>query len=208
MKTTQNLILKMLFSLILAAGSFALSAQEIEAVSQTPEVPEGYELVDSLVYRFVSGADTTLIGKDIFHAMPLKARGDKADVEIYQSQEVANALRGQVASNSSRMINGFRVRIFFDNKQSARVESEAVLKRFEVIHRDIKAYRTYANPYFKVTVGDFRTKSEAMEVLSRIKTEFPSAFVVKESIEYPIVDRTNVYVVDTVKVLRPINIEL
>jgi hypothetical protein len=208
MKTTQNLILKMLFSLILAAGSFALSAQEIEAVSQTPEVPEGYELVDSLVYRFVSGADTTLIGKDIFHAMPLKARGDKADVEIYQSQEVANALRGQVASNSSRMINGFRVRIFFDNKQSARAESEAVLKRFEELHRDIKAYRTYANPYFKVTVGDFRTKSEAMEVLSRIKTEFPSAFVVKESIEYPIVDRTNVYVVDTVKVLRPINIEL
>ena len=208
MKTTQNLILKMLFSLILAAGSFALPAQEIEAVSQTPEVPEGYELVDSLVYRFVSGADTTLIGKDIFHAMPLKARGDKADVEIYQSQEVANALRGQVASNSSRMINGFRVRIFFDNKQSARVESEAVLKRFEALHRDIKAYRTYANPYFKVTVGDFRTKSEAMEVLSRIKTEFPSAFVVKESIEYPIVDRTNVYVVDTVKVLRPINIEL
>ena len=208
MKTTQNLILKMLFSLILAAGSFALSAQEIEAVSQTPEVPEGYELVDSLVYRFVSGAETTLIGKDIFHAMPLKARGDKADVEIYQSQEVANALRGQVASNGSRMINGFRVRIFFDNKQSARAESEAVLKRFEELHRDIKAYRTYANPYFKVTVGDFRTKSEAMEVLSRIKTEFPSAFVVKESIEYPIVDRTNVYVVDTVKVLRPINIEL
>lgn len=208
MKTTQNLILKMLFSLILAAGSFALSAQEIEAVSQTPEVPEGYELVDSLVYRFVSGADTTLIGKDIFHAMPLKARGDKADVEIYQSQEVANALRGQVASNGSRMINGFRVRIFFDNKQSARAESEAILKRFEALHRDIKAYRTYANPYFKVTVGDFRTKSEAMEVLSRIKTEFPSAFVVKESIEYPIVDRTNVYVVDTVKVLRPINIEL
>ena len=208
MKTTQNLILKMLFSLILVAGSFALSAQEIEAVSQTPEVPEGYELVDSLVYRFVSGAETTLIGKDIFHAMPLKARGDKADVEIYQSQEVANALRGQVASNGSRMINGFRVRIFFDNKQSARQESEAVLKRFEALHRDIKAYRTYANPYFKVTVGDFRTKSEAMEVLSRIKTEFPSAFVVKESIEYPIVDRANVYVVDTVKVLRPINIEL
>ena len=140
--------------------------------------------------------------------MPLKARGDKADVEIYQSQEVANALRDQVASNSGRMINGFRVRIFFDNKQSARAESEAVLKRFEELHRDIKAYRTYANPYFKVTVGDFRTKSEAMEVLSRIKTEFPSAFVVKESIEYPIVDRTNVYVVDTVKVLKPINIEL
>ena len=100
------------------------------------------------------------------------------------------------------------MRIFFDNKQTARQESEAVLKRFESLHRDIKAYRTYANPYFKVTVGDFRTKSEAMEVLSRIKTEFPSAFVVKENIEYPIVDRSNVYVVDTIKVLRPVNVEL
>ena len=40
MKTTQNLILKMLFSLILAAGTFALSAQEIEAAFQTPEVPD------------------------------------------------------------------------------------------------------------------------------------------------------------------------
>lgn len=208
MKTTQNLILKMLVCFIVAAVPSVLAAQELETAVQMPEVPEGYELVDSLVYRFVSGVDTTLTGKDIFHIMPLKARGDNADVEIYQSQEVANALREQVAANSSRMINGFRVRIFFDHKQSARQESEAVQKRFEALHRDIKAYRTYANPYFKVTVGDFRTKSEAMEVLARIKPEFPSAFVVKESIEYPIVDKTNVYVVDTVKVLRPINIEL
>ena len=210
MKTTQNLILKMLVSVIMAAVPFALSAQELDTAVQAlePEVPEGYELVDSLVYRYVSGVDTTLTGKDIFHIMPLKARGDMADVEIYQSQDIANALRIQVASNPERTINGFRVRIFFDNKQSARQESEEVLKKFEALHRDIKAYRTYANPYFKVTVGDFRTKSEAMEVLSRIKAEFPTAFVVKESIEYPIVDKTNVYVVDTIKVLRPINIEL
>lgn len=208
METNQNLIQKTLYIVLFTLGSFVMSAQDIKTSVQMPDVPEGYELVDSLVYRFVSGVDTTLAGKDIFHAMPLKARGDKADVEIYQSQETANALRKQVSTNSSRTINGFRVRIFFDNKQTARQESEAVLKRFESLHRDIKAYRTYANPYFKVTVGDFRTKSEAMEVLSRIKTEFPSAFVVKENIEYPIVDRTNVYVVDTVKVLRPISVEL
>jgi hypothetical protein len=71
------------------------------------------------------------------------------------------------------------------------------------LHKDIPAYRTYTNPYFKVTVGDFRTKSEAMELLSRIRSEFPSAFVVKENIEYPVVDKNNAVVVDTVKVLRP-----
>lgn len=197
MKRFDYLVISILISLFSVLGSISASAQEIE-------IPEGYQLVDSLVYRYVSGVDTLLVGKDVFHIMPLKARGDKADVEIYQSQAVANSLRQQVAENGKRQMNGYRVRIFFDNKQSARSESEATLKRFESMYHDVKAYRTYANPYFKVTVGDFRTKSEAMELLSRIKYEFPSAFVVKENIEFPIVDKGNVYVIDTVKVLRPI----
>lgn len=201
MKANKNLIVSLLLGVFAAVFSVSASAQELV-------VPDGYQIVDSLVYRHVSGVDTLLAGKDIFHIMPLKAKGDKADVEIYQSQEVASALRTQVESNSKRQISGYRVRIFFDNKQSARVESEEILKRFEAVYHDVKAYRTYANPYFKVTVGDFRTKSEAMALLSRIKSAFPSAFVVKENISYPVVDKSNAYVVDTVKVLRPISIEL
>ena len=190
--------------IILAVCFFAapeLSAQEIV-------VPEGYELADSVVYRHVEGVDSLLAGKDIFHVMPLKAKGDKADVEIYQSQEVAAALRKQVAANERRTVPGYRVRIFFDNKQTARVESEETLKNFEALYHGIKAYRTYANTYFKVTVGDFRTKSEAMELLSRIKSRFPSAFVVKENISFPVVDKSHAYVIDTVKVLRPISVDL
>ena len=197
MKKSRNLIV-VIFALTLSlVGAYSASAQEIE-------VPAGYELVDSLVYRHVSGVDTLLAGKDIFHIMPLKAKGGNADVEIYQSQEIANALRKQIVENSKRTMNGYRVRIFFDNKQTARVESEETLKRFEDMYHDVKAYRTYANPYFKVTVGDFRTKSEAMELLTRIKGAFPSAFVVKENIEYPVVDSENAVIVDTVKVLRPV----
>lgn len=197
MKKSRNLIIAILTLILSVAGSYTVSAQEIE-------VPKGFELVDSLVYIHVAGVDTLLAGKDIFHIMPLKAKGGNADVEIYQSQEVANALRKQIQENSKRTMNGYRVRIFFDNKQTARVESEETIKRFEDMYHDVKAYRTYANPYFKVTVGDFRTKSEAMELLSRIKREFPSAFVVKESIEFPVVDKDNAFIVDTVKVLRPI----
>lgn len=196
MKKFENLILAAVVLTLSLVGSFSVSAQEIT-------VPEGYELVDSLVYRHVSVVDTALVGKDIFHIMPLKARGDKSDVEIYQSQEIANSLRKQVQSNVKRTMSGYRVRIFFDNKQTARVASEEMLKKFEAMYHDVKAYHTYANPYFKVTVGDFRTKSEAMELLSRIKRDFPTAFVVKENIEFPVVDKDNAFVVDTVQVLRP-----
>jgi hypothetical protein len=114
-------------------------------------------------------------------------------------------MAAHVQSNLKRNMNGYRVRIFFDNKQSARSESEAALKRFESLYHGVKAYRSYANPYFKVTVGDFRTKSEAMELLEHIKPEFPSAFVVKENITFPVVDKDNAYVTDTVKVYRPVS---
>lgn len=192
-------------ALLLAVSAVRTYAQE---VPDTLVVPQGYELADSVVYRHVAGLDTTLVGKDILMVMPSRATGGKADVEIYQTDEVAEALKGHVASNSSRAIQGYRVRIFFDNKQSARTESEEVLRRFESVFHGVKAYRTYANPYFKVTVGDFRTKSDAMELLTRIKPHFQSAFIVKEPISYPVVDKENAYVVDTVQVLRPIAAEL
>ena len=135
--------------------------------------------------------------------MPSREMGAKAGVKITQTDMVASAMRRQVADNGERTLSGYRVRIFFDNKQTARVESEETLKRFESLYHDVAAYRTYANPYFKVTVGDFRTRSEAVRLLERIKGSFPSAFVVKENIEFPVVDKDNAYVVDTVKVLRP-----
>ena len=184
-----------LISLMACIFSQALSAQT---------VPEGYELVDSVVYRPVSAVDTTLAGKDIFLVLPSRQAGDGADVKVHQSDNIRSSMQGHIAANSKRTIQGYRVRIFFDNKQTARAESENTLKRFCGLFPDVMAYRIYANPYFKVTVGDFRTKSEAMALLTRIKGDFPSAFVVKENIEYPVVDAENAVVVDTVKVLRPI----
>ena len=167
-------------------------------------VPEGYELVDSVVYRPVSAVDTTLAGKDVFLVMPSRRSGDDADVNVRQSDNMLASMRQHIESNSKRTIPGYRVRIFFDNKQTARTESENTLKKFNGLFPDVMAYRIYVNPYFKVTVGDFRTKSEAMALLTRIKGAFPSAFVVKENIEYPVVDSDNAVVADTVKVLRPI----
>lgn len=183
---------KTLFFLIVAVLSFSAT---LSSAQEYKDVPAGYVLVDSVVYRPAAVVDTLLSGKDIFHVMP-------SNVKVNQSAAVETAVRRQVVSNKERQLSGYRVRIFFDNKQTARVESEETLKRFEKQYPDVRAYRTYANPYFKVTVGDFRTRSESVRFLERIKTDFPSAFVVKENIDYPVVDKQDTYIIDTVKVLR------
>ena len=181
---TNNLIFICAVLMALLLGTKNVSAQEDIA-------PEGFEYVDSLVYVRTPAADSSYVGKDVF------------DLDVDQSEAIENAMRRHIKANPDRVISGYRVRIFFDNKQTARKESEAVLKRFKSLYPEVMAYRIYANPYFKVTVGDFRTKSEAMEHLARIKGSFPSAFVVKENIEFPVVDSDNAVIVDTVKVLRP-----
>ena len=201
MKKTKFLICFLLAAVL--SGFNSLSAQELVLV-QDVVVPEGFELVDSIVYRPASAVDTLLVGKNILDIMPKKDSGAAATVNVCQAESLDSAIEEHVSANAGRTLNGYRVRIFFDNKQTARAASEETLKRFESMYHDVVAYRTYANPYFKVTVGDFRTKSEAMALLERIRYEFPSAFVVKENISFPVVDTEKAFVVDTIKVLRPI----
>lgn len=161
------------------------------ASSQNIVVPNGYQLKDSVVFRPESRVDSALVGKSIFSM-----------VQVHQSQEMQGAFRRHLERNPQREMNGYRVRIFFDNKQNSRAASEAAMNRFKSLHPGIPAYRSYESPYFKVTVGDYRTKSEAMALLQRVKDAFPGAFVVKGNIRYPVFSGKETYVVDTIYVLK------
>lgn len=199
MQASKNnfLILSCLCVVALILGTTSASAQQNdsnlkEETSATLIAPEGYMYVDSLIYVPVAKLDSLSLGVDVF------------DIDVRQSRKLEASMREYIRTNPSRTISGFRVRIFFDNKQSAKVESEKAISKFRNNYKDVSAYRTYSNPYFKVTVGDCRTRSEAMILLGRIKKDFPSAFVVKENISYPVLDKEHVYDIDTVKVLRPV----
>ena len=182
---------KLLIILLSAFAGTLLHAQDIVQV-------------DSVVYRQAAVMDSTLRGKSIFSLLPSKDKGGKATVNVSQSPAIASALQRHINNGSNRTMNGYRVRIYFDNTQNARGASEQALGRFLAITRGVAAYRSYQNPFFKVTVGDFRTRSEAVELLEKIKGDFPSAFVVKEKINYPVADRSKSFVADTVKVYRQV----
>ena len=187
-----------------AALSAVEPADSLSGIFMTDSlaVPEGYELVDTVIFIPSLRVDTTLVGKNIFYLMPSKANGGASDVHIYQSGSIVSAMNRSFETNLTRPYTGYRVRIFFDNRQSARHDSEQMVEAFEKLYPGVPAYRSYVNPYFKITVGDFRTKSEAMSFLRRIIGEFPKAFIVKENIEYPVLDKDSLFRADTVRFLR------
>lgn len=103
-------------------------------------------------------------------------------VTITQPRNMDQMLLRHTEYSKQKKTQGFRVRIYFDNRQQARNRSSEVESNFAESYPEVPVYRTYAYPYFKVTVGDFRTRSEAMMFLKKIETDFPSAFIVRESI--------------------------
>ena len=180
--------MKRLLIAIFVLLPFAARAQQV--------VPPGYVLVDSLIFTPLAAVDSTLEGSTIFNVLP-------EGVNVRQSGMIRNAVETRIRANRGKMVSGYRIRIFFDNKQNSRGASEAALNRFRAAFPGYSAYRSFTSPHFKVTVGDFRTKSEALGLLNRVKGMFPSAFIVKEQINYPPADRSGAFVADTVRVYRP-----
>lgn len=81
-------------------------------------------------------------------------------------------------------IEGYRVQIFQGNKESA---DQAKVK-FLMQHENLKAYVLFQSPDFKVRVGDFRTRSEALKIKRLIENQFSSTFVVEDIISLPEVE--------------------
>ena len=182
----------LLLALLLLLPFLALRAQELV-------VPEGFEIVDSLVFVPLSAEDTTISGQTIYSVM-------SGNVSFSQPAAVQDALARHIENNAQKQMNGYRIRIFFDNKQTARGDSEAAVGRFKAKYPGYAAYRTFTNPFVKVTVGDFRTHAEALAALRQIKVDCPSAFIVRERFRYPALGDDS-FRVDTIRIVRRQNAE-
>lgn len=133
------------------------------------------------VYSQISSAADTNILSRIEKNEP-----GSGDVTISQDIRVSNLIYNHIEQNKRKAgVPGYRIRIFNDIGSDARENSQKVKADFFDKFPDIPVYREYDNPYFKVYVGDFRTKIDAMKKFKRIKHYFPAAFIVPDEINYP-----------------------
>lgn len=105
-------------------------------------------------------------------------------ITVKQSPEIRSAMAAHIDRNARKAASGqgeqtFRIRIFFDSGQNARAASEAAAARFRSLHPGVSVTRSFTNPFFKVTVGNYATKADAANALKSIQQEFPTAFIVR-----------------------------
>ena len=132
-------------------------------------------------YRVENGSaqvDSTLMGRSILSVLG-------PGVTVNQSRTMRSALDSYVSNNAAKKLSGYRIRVYFDNGQSARTRSESIARSVSNAFPGIGVYRTFESPNFKVCVGDFRTKDEALKVYHALKATYPTAIILKETINYP-----------------------
>ncbi len=110
-------------------------------------------------------------------------------VKVFQDERINLLMNQYYIQNASRPgMNGFRIRIFFDLGQQSRNNSLDVMNEFMENFPGVAVYRTFDSPYYKVSVGDFRSRDEALRIYSSLVKKYPKAFIVPEWINFPPID--------------------
>lgn len=87
-----------------------------------------------------------------------------------------------IQNSRNRGVSGYRLRIFSDNGHGAKEQQRRVKADFLSTYPDINTYDRYEGSYYKIYVGDYRTRREALKVLNRIHRDFHDAFIVEDNI--------------------------
>lgn len=81
-------------------------------------------------------------------------------------------------------IPGYRLTIYFEAGNYSKAKAIEVKNAFDIAYPGYIAYISFDEPYYRVKVGDFRTKIEAIGFLKKILKTYPNAFEVKDMISF------------------------
>lgn len=82
------------------------------------------------------------------------------------------------ASNRSKVIDGFRIQLYLGSNNNAKNEATQVKTRLLSLFPNERPHVIYEAPFWRVQVGDFRSKNEALSLYKKLKPEFPSCYAV------------------------------
>ena len=101
-----------------------------------------------------------------------------------QDSLVKVLMNRHVALNQvKRTMPGYRVQIYFGTQ---RAKANEVKTDFLKIFPKTGAYLIYQQPNFKIRVGDFKTRLEAMKFLKEIQPLYGTSFLVKDEVKLPL----------------------
>jgi hypothetical protein len=112
-------------------------------------------------------------------------------INVNADSRLEQMLEWHIEKNENQEgMNGYRVEIFFSSAINAKDQALKIKTEFLKLHPSYPVHIKFASPNFRVRIGDFRTKSEALKLYKQIQDNYPAAFIVTDIIDFPLL-KTN-----------------
>lgn len=141
----------------------------------------------SLIVRSQSYYTTS----DLFKSTDANSRSGR--LTIYQDPALDTLIGRYIMENKNLEerngftgVEGFRIQIYNSSDRNAKIESAKVRQEFMNQFPDVVSYLLFAEPaWYKVRVGNFRSRTEATRLFLIISKKFPNADLVPDIINLP-----------------------
>ena len=129
--------------------------------------------------------DQTEVESNLFNDLFRRSPGS-SEVRIIQEKKLDEVMLLYMEQN--RKLGGipsYWIRIYSGSSHEARQEAYDTKARFLKKYEGIRNEVMYDDPNFKVYVGGYRSRSEALKLLRRIRKDFSTPFIVYDIIDFP-----------------------
>ncbi|HDJ32746.1 MAG TPA: SPOR domain-containing protein [Bacteroidetes bacterium] len=111
------------------------------------------------------------------------------ELRIFQDKRIDDLIHRHVQLNAERGgLDGYRIQIYFGSGAMGREEANEHHARALSYFPELKVHLIYQYSYYKVRIGDFRTREEAFRWHQKVKRRFPNAYIVPDIIIFPRID--------------------
>lgn len=111
---------------------------------------------------------------------------ETGSVVIQSDQRIEDLVDLHISYNEAfPIMPGYRIQIFMKSGNQALSLAEEEKLVFSAKYEDVNAYLMFTAPYYRVRVGDFRTRLEAEKFLKLINKNYPNAWVIRDDINFP-----------------------
>ncbi|MBQ2852913.1 MAG: SPOR domain-containing protein [Bacteroidales bacterium] len=109
-----------------------------------------------------------------------------ANVVVQQDSRVEQLIQKQkdihLADNT---IDGYRIQIFMESGNDAVEHANIMMEEFKEKYPDIPIYLVFGQPYYRLRVGDYRTRLEAEKAFLTLNKDYKKAFITGDRIQLP-----------------------
>lgn len=107
-------------------------------------------------------------------------------LHLEQDSRLNTMVKRHIENNHKKNgVDGWRVEIFFSSDSDAKQKALLVKQEFLSEYPEIEVHIKFNSPYFKVRVGDFRTRNEALKLRKKLMSKYPKSFEVNDVIKFP-----------------------